>query len=181
MSIVSKKGDDGWTTLIDGSSVEKSDLQPSGYGTVDELFSFSGVLKSLCKENNIIIQDKGSAVDVLDKIQQRLIVLMAELATPKKMVSTLLKDRIKEEDIIFIEELIYDLENKTCKIDGFVIPGANIIEASSHFARTICRRAERQIVAMRSSLDENSLVIPFINRLSDFFFIFAVYISKDHR
>jgi cob(I)alamin adenosyltransferase len=97
------------------------------------------------------------------------------------MVSTILKDRIKEEDITFIEELIYDLENKTGKIDGFIIPGENILDASSHFARTICRRAERQIVAMRSSLDENSFVIPFINRLSDFFFIFAVYLSKNYK
>jgi len=207
MSIITKKGDEGFTTLFDGTKVIKSDEQPRAYGTIDELFSFLGIIKIKLKTNdknlhlmeideiNQIISDKNyediksffrkteslfntymeiSFHNIITFIQKRLIVLMGELAVKKENCEKYCKKRISEKDIRLIEIICYTIEKTTEKFNFFIIPGTNEEESFLNYARTITRKAEREVVAIKGRLNEDSKIIPFLNRLSDLLFLISL-------
>ncbi|SMO56403.1 cob(I)yrinic acid a,c-diamide adenosyltransferase [Fodinibius sediminis] len=170
MKIYTKRGDSGRTSLFGGQRVSKSEQRIQAYGTVDELNSFLGLAASY------ELSDHGR--QRIKKIQRMLFVLGADLATPSSSQTRI--ERTSQEDVEFLEEAIDEMEQELDPLKNFILPGGSQAGATLHIARTICRRAEREVVACQQA--ENSKVsdlsIRFLNRLSDFLFVMARYENK---
>lgn len=157
-------GDDGTTSLVGGQRVGKDSLRLDAYGTVDEFSAFLGMLSC---------SDCGEEIrEVLSDVQNRLFDIGGYLASRPDgsglpPVANLCKYR---EDI---EAMIDKLDGETPKIRAFVLPGGCEAACRAHVARTVCRRAERRIIALASEEEVDSEVIKYFNRLSDFLFILA--------
>jgi len=165
MKIYTKRGDRGETSLFGGQRVPKNSLRIEAYGTVDELNSVVGQVRS------------GSPTDkiqnMLKDIQNQLFVLGADLATPLHSKNKI--ERIAEEDTGLLETYIDELDDALPALKHFILPGGNPPAATLHVARTICRRAERRCVELFKQ-DEITPQIPvYLNRLSDLLFILARY------
>ena len=168
--IYTKTGDNGETSLIGGTRVLKSNIRIESYGTVDELNSFLGMVNDLCAEPRIR--------EWMHEIQDRLFTIGSVLATaPEKDIKMKLPDLV-ESDVTWLEQNI-DLMNETLpEMRSFILPGGNLASSTCHVARCVCRRAERLCVHMQDcSEDVPQLVIQYLNRLSDFLFVLARYIS----
>lgn len=168
--IYTKTGDKGGTSLIGGVRVSKSNIRIDAYGTVDELNSYIGMVSDMVTDTNIIAE--------LREIQDRLFTVGAELATaPDKDVKMKLPD-IHGSDITWLEDRIDKMNEVLPEMRSFIVPGGNLASSTCHVARTVCRRAERICVAMKEH-DEQipDLVIPYLNRLSDYLFVLCRYIS----
>ena len=165
MKIYTKTGDDGTTGLFGGGRVPKNSLRIEAYGTVDELDSVIGII--------MIQPNADSFTDLFSGIQKNLFVLGADLATPLESKTTYSIPRITEDDVKKIEAAI-DTENVHLPpLKKFILPGGSPFSAYLHFARTICRRAEREVVALAEAENIGPFDIQFLNRLSDLFFILA--------
>lgn len=162
MKIYTKTGDNGQTSLYDGTRVDKDDIRVESYGTLDELNSYIG----LCI-NYVENDDKK----VLRDIQIKLFSVSGELATKNNQY----KNIVVEDDIKILENIIDDYIQKIDKMDAFIVPGTSIISANLHIARTICRRAERRILTLSKIENINPLLIKYINRLSDTLYAIARY------
>ena len=165
--IYTKTGDDGTTGLSDGSRVKKYDLRPSAYGDVDELNSFIGL------SINYINKDKKykSLVKILKKIQNDLFDLGADLSTPIEERPKYEPLRIKNSQVLNLEDMIDKFNDKLEPLNSFILPGGSEISCWLHIARTVARRAERSItkLAEKNKINKQSLI--YINRLSDFLFV----------
>ena len=166
MSIVTKKGDKGRTSLLYGGMVSKDDPRVELNGALDELSSFLGMAKSL-------IKDKATKKN-LEGIQKDLIVINAEIATLPKFLAKL-KKRIGRGDVGGLEKDIKTLETKSpVRNLYFSLPGQNLVSSCLHVARTIARRAERRCVTLsKKDLVKNSSILVYLNRLSDFLYLVA--------
>jgi len=167
MKIYTKTGDAGETSLYGGKRVPKNSLRIDAYGTVDELNSVIGVCRSLntVKELDLFF----------DELQRDLFTLGADLATPEER-STSPVLRIQESHIGRIEKNIDALESHLTPLKKFILPGGSRTSAMVHFARTVCRRAERIVVHLAQvepSIGKNPVI--YLNRLSDFLFVLARY------
>jgi len=169
MKIYTKKGDSGDTSLYGGERVSKSSSRIEVYGTVDELNSFVGLAASYG------LSEKGKKY--LRKVQELLLVLGADLATPASKKNRI--NRISDENIQFLENVIDDLDENLEPLKNFIIPGGSQAGATLHVARTICRRAERSAVKCKKTEDISELTLKFLNRLSDLFFMMARYENKE--
>ena len=168
MKIYTRKGDSGYTLLIDGKIVYKHNLSVAAYGTIDELNSFLGLLKDYIDDEKI--------KDVLNNIQLKLFSIGSILASAENQnISE--KVKIEKKDVEYIELEIDRLNEYLPELKNFIIPGGHKISSYSHVCRSICRRAERKI----SELNENSSVDPnilaYVNRLSDFFFVLSRFLK----
>lgn len=175
MKIYTKTGDKGKTALYGGTRVSKSDLRVECYGTVDELNAYLGFSKSLITENEV--------TQYLDKIQFDLFTLGAELATPADKMTLAngtprLPVLISEKEIEELEHWIDNLDEKLEPLQFFILPSGGTEAASLHIARTICRRAERILVALSENEEMRNETIKYLNRLSDFLFVLARYVAK---
>ena len=168
MKIYTRKGDSGYTLLIDGKKVYKHNLSVAAYGTIDELNSFLGLLKDYINDEKI--------KDVLNNIQLKLFSIGSILASGENQNITE-KVKIEKKDVEYIELEIDRLNEYLPELKNFIIPGGHKISSYSHVCRSICRRAERKI----SELNENSSVDPnilaYVNRLSDFFFVLSRFLK----
>jgi cob(I)alamin adenosyltransferase len=198
MSIITKKGDKGYTRLFDGTKVLKSSIRPETYGAVDELFSFLGIIKYKLKNEKkyiklnfqnklkdypqyfaIISSDEILYLDsLINLIQKKLMVAMTELAVKKKNVEKFCKDRVNLNDIFAIETICQHLENEIGKLNSFIIPGENDLEAHLNYARALTRNVERKVVKMKNLLRNDSYIIVFLNRLSDLLFLLSLFILR---
>lgn len=171
--IYTKTGDKGSTSLIGGVRVPKNHIRIEAYGTVDELNSYLGMVGDGVAEIEI--------KEELREIQDRLFTLGAVLATnPDKEVKMKLPD-LYEEDIQWLESRIDKMNEVLPEMRSFILPGGNLAASTAHVARCVCRRAERICVGMVQ--DEEyvpELVVKYLNRLSDFLFVLARYISHLH-
>lgn len=163
MKIYTKTGDKGQTSLYDGSRIDKDSLRVECYGTMDELNSYIGLCMNYAKE-----VDKN----VLFEIQKKLFNVSGELATKKEGK---FNNKVTEEDIKKLENIIDEYTNKTEDVNAFIVPGTSIIAANLHVARTICRRAERRIISLSKIEDINLNIIKYVNRLSDVLYAIARY------
>ena len=166
MKIYTKTGDNGNTSLFGGERVHKNNLRISAYGTIDELNAIIGVAISNEINNEIKIE--------LEKIQNMLFVIGSELATPENIKSDLIK-KITESDSEILEKLIDKFDEKLPLLKSFILPGGSKGSANLHYARTICRRAERILVELDLKENVNHNLLVYLNRLSDLLFIFARY------
>ncbi len=167
MKIYTKKGDKGKTSLFGGKRVGKDALRIEAYGTVDELNSFLGLLIASNTTYNRRI--------ILQEIQRRLFSLGSSLAADPKQ--TIIKPDIMDEDVDRLEQEIDDMNNYLNPLRSFILPGGSTEIAYAHICRTICRRAERRVVHLMNREPVDDLVIRYLNRLSDFFFVLARMIA----
>ena len=168
--IYTKTGDKGSTSLIGGVRVLKSHIRIESYGTVDELNSYMGMVNDMAAEPRIN--------DWIREIQDRLFTIGSELATtPDKEVKMKLPD-LHNTDVQWLEQRIDEMNGSLPEMRSFILPGGNLAASTCHVARCVCRRVERICVAMQEQNEHiPELIIPYINRLSDFLFVLARYIS----
>lgn len=167
LKIYTKTGDKGTTSLIGGTKVLKSDLRIEAYGTVDELNSYIGLCRDVLADDN--------SPKVLQKVQDRLFTIGSSLACdPEKEPKMKIPD-LREEDIVMLENEIDRMDSQLPEMKNFILPGGHATVSHLHIARCVCRRAERCCVRLLESEKENSLIIKYLNRLSDYLFILARY------
>jgi cob(I)alamin adenosyltransferase len=178
MSIVTKTGDKGETSLMYGHRVPKGDARVDAYGCIDELTAALGLARSISSEK--FISDEILAV------QKDLIVVMGELATASTDQERYVKDGFHLTTPAMVERIaviIVDLEkDESLYPKDWVIPGATPVSAALDFARATCRRAERHIAAFSiNESDFNIEILRYLNRLSDLCWILARYAEKGSR
>ena len=167
MRIYTRTGDAGDTGLFGGGRVAKSHPRVEAYGDVDELNAAIGFARS--------IEQMPRIDEVLVPIQRDLFAIGALLATPdrEKMRQHLEKARVDEDRITELEHAIDDGDRELEPLKSFIVPGGSPKAAALHVARTVCRRAERRVVALGESEEIPSLVVIYLNRLSDLLFTLA--------
>lgn len=166
--IYTRTGDKGTTRLVDGSCVEKFNPRVDAYGTVDELNSYLGVVRS-----SLVMHVALLSLDViLEKIQNELFNIGSLLATEKDEVFKMLP-LITEEQISFIEHEIDIMTAELPELRQFILPAGHIVASHLHVARTFCRRAERRSAEIAVKDERYSLTLQYLNRLSDFLFVAA--------
>jgi len=156
MKIYTRTGDRGETSLFGGSRVPKNDPRIEAYGTVDELNSFLGVARAT--------ELPQSIDDVLHQVQSDLFEIGAHLASP----GTSRFPGVQEKRIEELEQAIDAMESELAPLTSFILPGGAPAAAQLHVARSVCRRAERCVVALS---DDSTL--RYLNRLSDYLFVAA--------
>jgi len=168
--VYTKTGDKGKTGLIGGTRVPKNHERLEAYGTIDELNSFIGLIRSYELEEGI--------VHFIIDIQSKLFSIGAYLATDTSVSD--MRDRIKydEEQIGLLEVEVDRMESALPPLTNFILPGGHPAVGYCHVARTICRRAERRVITIADAHDVNPWVIRYINRLSDYLFVLSRYLSK---
>lgn len=166
MKIYTKTGDKGETGLFGGKRVQKSSVRINAYGTVDELNAALGL--ALCYVQNPKVKS------VLKKLQHQLFVVGADLATPlemeKKNISII---RVSTEEISEAESAIDSFEKELELLQYFILPGGSKAAAQLHVARTICRRAEREVVLLAQQEEINQNIVILLNRISDLLFVLS--------
>jgi cob(I)alamin adenosyltransferase len=170
MKIYTKSGDSGTTSLIGGKRVPKSDVRIEAYGTVDELIAFTGLLRDGC---NII-----KVKEELLVIQGRLMVCASILAADCDNCEVKLP-KLEEQDIQFLESSIDRMEVSLKPLQSFILPGGNVQSSYSHVARTVCRRAEREVLRLNEISKVDALVLKYLNRLADYFFVLSRFLAKE--
>jgi cob(I)alamin adenosyltransferase len=163
-SIYTRTGDDGTTSLADGSRVSKSDARIELFGTLDEANCLVGLARV-----NVVESDLD---EVLEFIQHRLFNCAACLANPKAGGST---PRVTSEDTASLEAAIDRLRSRVGDFGGFMLPGCDEASARLHIARAVVRRAERRAVALAQSEPVDADVLAFLNRTSDLLYVAARY------
>jgi cob(I)alamin adenosyltransferase len=169
VKIYTKTGDSGDTGLFDGSRVLKSDPRVGAYGDVDELNAWLGLVRATLGEAEI-----GG---MLERIQRDLFALGARLADPAhRIADRVTKAAISPADITRLEGWIDTLEAELPPLRRFILAGGSAAGAMLHVARTVCRRAERAMVALQDAADGNAFepdLLVYVNRLSDLLFVMA--------
>jgi cob(I)alamin adenosyltransferase len=164
MSIATKGGDGGKTSLAGGLRVSKADLRVESYGTVDELNSALGFARSICTNAEI-----ASAVH---EIQKDLFRVGSALATPPESRNA--APPLTTEDVDRLTDQVHAIEALEGILSDWSLPGAHTESAAFEVARTVCRRAERCIVRLQESGEQvHDYALPYINRLSDLIWLFA--------
>lgn len=167
MKLFNKKGDEGYTSMLYGQRIRKSDPRPETYGTLDEANSTLGFARALSKNNRV--------KEIIYKVQEMLFVMGGELATDPKDYGKL-KKKIGEDDVQELQNLIEEMEDKVRLPKSFIIPGASMVSASLDMARTIIRRGERRAVRLKEdNLLLNDKILAYLNRSADLIFILARY------
>lgn len=156
-------GDRGETSLHVGPRVSKDSLRVAAYGEVDELNSFVGLVRARTENEKIN--------EVLKKIQNQLFIVGADLATPIGLKTDAM--RVAEENVKYVDRTMEEFLEQLEPISQFILPSGSPAASLLHICRTICRRAERSVVALKKEEAVNEEVIRYLNRLSDLFFVLA--------
>ena len=174
MKLYTKRGDAGLTDLFGGRRVSKDDLRVEAYGTVDELNSVIGLVRSV--DGNELFDE---IAEPLRAIQSRLFELGADLATPRDVLGegeskrASAVPRIGAERVAELEAWIDAASAAVPAMRHFILPGGTQLAARLHVARTVCRRAERLVVALAKAEPVGEQVVVYLNRLSDLLFALA--------
>lgn len=170
MKVYTKTGDKGTTSLVNGTRVGKDDLRLEAYGTLDELSAFIAVLMDSTDKYN----------DVFKRIQERLLVAECLLATDENSELRKQLPQMEESDVEGIERFIDEMNEGLKPLNSLIIPGGNLLASKCHVCRTVCRRAERAVVRMSRQHDVNPVIMRYLNRLSDMFFVMSrVFAEED--
>lgn len=168
MNIYTKGGDKGSTSLFDNVRVSKDDIRVESYGTIDELGAFLGLAKNYVDDKDLF--------DKIYKIQNKLFTVAANLATED---SNKVMHKIVEEDIKDLEDMVDYYMGGLGNPTGFIVNGSGKKSAYLHVARTVCRRAERNIVTLTRHAEIDPLVVKYVNRLSDAIYAMARYSEEN--
>ena len=163
--IYTRTGDKGKTSLVGGARVKKTHVRLEAYGTVDELNSQLGLLYTYLTEEG----DKK----LILWVQHKLFSVGSYLATDQSNTALRIESQIADEDIHRLENAIDEADASLPPLKAFVIPGGSRGSAVCQVCRTVCRRAERRILAMAEEHEVTENVSAFVNRLSDYLFVLA--------
>lgn len=165
MKIYTKTGDKGETGLFNGERVGKDSIRVDLYGTVDELNSIIGIIRS--------VNPPAEMSGLFKRLSEKLFNLGSDLATPLNPKPKFTVPRINQDDIDFLENKIDEYDELLPELRNFILPGGTVTAAYLHNARTVCRRAERLAVKLSKNEDLGQFAVIFLNRLSDFLFTAA--------
>jgi cob(I)alamin adenosyltransferase len=166
--IYTKTGDQGETSLFGGKRLPKHHLRIEAYGTVDELNANLGLLRDYIETDPLRSELKG--------IQDILFTIGSMLATdPEK---DLVIEGIREEDVLQLEQAMDRMEEELEPLRNFILPGGHTTISQAHIARCVCRRAERLVVALAEHEPVAEVLLKYLNRLSDYFFMLARFLAK---
>ena len=175
--VYTRTGDKGETALVGGKRVPKDSPRIDAYGTIDELNSIVGLARVFNEEK----LNAGDAYRFLDlalrQIQDELFDLGSELATPDDFSYDGMY-RVSEREVKKLEELIDECQKELGPLKSFILPGGGRIGAYLHQCRTVCRRAEREILRLSRAEPLSEWPLKYVNRLSDLFFVLSRWISK---
>ena len=163
--VYTRGGDKGLTSLVGGQRVSKASVRLESYGTVDELSSHLGLLAAMLPE--------GDDKNVLQRIQNSLFNVCTNLATDQKLTPLYPSAYLPEGEIEWMEREVDAILEMLPERLGFILPGGTPAAAQAHVCRTVCRRAERRIVELSETATVSPEVLQYINRLSDYLFVFA--------
>jgi cob(I)alamin adenosyltransferase len=162
--IYTKTGDSGETSLFDGTRVSKADARVDAYGEIDELNAWIGLVRTSTLDPDLDA--------TLAAVQRDLFAVGAELADPaRRIAARITKAFVGDGEVARLEAAIDRFEGELRPLTKFILPGGSAGGAALHVARTICRRAERRVVALVPPSDP--VVVRYINRLSDLLFVMA--------
>ncbi len=173
--IYTRTGDKGTTGLASGERRKKHDLRVEAYGTVDETNACVGLAR---------LHTEGEVDAMLSRIQNELFDLGADLATPETEKPLPYEPlRILDQQVERLEREIDRLNEELSPLRSFVLPGGSPAAAALHLSRTVCRRAERRVVALAEKPQEkvSPAVIKYLNRLSDFLFVASRFVNDRGR
>lgn len=176
--IYTRSGDHGQTSLVTGDRVSKSDLRLEAYGTVDELNSGIGVLVSLVQESKLGLDVQKNIISCLAHIQNQLFNVGSQLSCNDKKISEKLPD-IQQSHIDFLEKEMDRMQLILPELKNFILPGGCLASAQAHVVRTVCRRAERVSCQLAEQHEFSHLIIPYLNRLNDYFFVLARFLNSN--
>ncbi len=175
--VYTRTGDNGETALVGGKRVAKDSARIEAYGTIDELNSIVGLARAFNEEK----LGEGEAHRFLDlvlrQIQDELFDLGSELATPSDFFQEGMY-RVGEREVKKIEQLIDECQKSLEPLKSFILPGGGKLGAYLHQCRTVCRRAEREILRLSRVEELSEWPLKYVNRLSDLFFVLSRWISK---
>jgi len=175
MKVYTKNGDGGETSLVDGSKVDKGNLRLEAYGTSDELNAFVGLLYIEIQKN---FENSKSISELLRKIQNDLFVVGGQLSCSNSEISKKLPS-LNSEAISQLESTMDIWDNELPPLKNFILPGGTQASALTHICRTVTRRLERSCVRLFKETEFNDpLCVPYINRLSDFFFVLGRLLNE---
>jgi cob(I)alamin adenosyltransferase len=189
LKIYTKFGDQGETQLFGGKRVAKSDDRVEAYGDVDELNASLGVAIAILEiEHKDEISEKKSSpwqnrFQELLLVQHQLFRLGAELATDNQNIEKLQSSTklIDHADAHNLEKQIDQLDGELPPLKNFVLPGGHKLAAQLHWSRCIARRAERSICKLELTAETRQRLIPFVNRLSDWLFVFSRWVNHQNQ
>ena len=164
MKIYTKTGDKGTTALFGGKRVSKADLRIDTYGTVDELNSYIGLVRDQ--------PVNASRKNILVEIQDRLFTIGSILATEPGNTKVKVPS-LADGDITLLEKEIDAMDAQLPPMKSFVLPGGHQSVSFCHVARTVCRRAERLVIALDAQEKVDALIVQYLNRLSDYLFMLS--------
>ncbi len=170
MKIYTKTGDKGITALFGGKRVSKADLRIETYGTVDELNSYVGLVR-----DQPINQNRKT---ILIEIQDRLFTIGSILATEPGNTKVKIPS-LSQDDVTLLEKEIDAMDAQLPPMKSFVLPGGHQSVSFCHVARTVCRRAERLVIALDATEKTDALVVQYLNRLSDYLFMLSRKMSAE--
>jgi cob(I)alamin adenosyltransferase len=171
LRIYTKTGDAGETSLFDNTRVSKADSRVDAYGEVDELNACLGAARAAGLDADLLA--------AITSIQKELFAVGARLADPSaRIAGRVTKAAVTEAEIARLEETIDHLERELPPLRRFILPGGSSAGALLHLARTVCRRAERRVVALGADAVEPPVIV-YLNRLSDLLFVMAR--ASNHR
>jgi cob(I)alamin adenosyltransferase len=165
MKIYTKTGDTGETGLFGGGRVRKDSVRVDAYGEVDELNATLGLARTLSMPTDLEA--------LLHRLQDQLFTVGAALATPAGTKASAHIPTLKPEWVTDMEQAIDTFETELSPMTHFILPGGSQAAAALHLARTVCRRAERRVVAAMREGEAPQEVVTFLNRLSDLLFVMA--------
>ena len=169
--IYTKTGDKGTTSLIGGTRVGKDDIRLEAYGTFDELSAFVAVLGD---SEGVDVHE----IEVFERIQNCLLESCLALESQSSAEISKYIPRLTEDDVTFLEHEIDAINAQLEPLKYLIIPGGNILSSRAHVCRTVCRRAERNLVRMGGEYEVDDVLRRFVNRLSDYFFVLSRYFMK---
>ncbi len=173
MKVYTKTGDNGTTSLIGGRRVVKSSSRIEAYGTIDELMAQTGHLLDCIEAsaNQLALPYCQTLAQVLDNLMD----LSSHLAAEGDVIKKL--PEFKEDKILFLENCIDSISEQLKPIDKFTLPCGHPIVSLSHICRTVCRRSEREAIRVTEQHHVDELLIGYINRLSDFFYVLGRHLA----
>ena len=167
--VYTRGGDMGKTSLVGGQRVSKASVRLEAYGTVDELNSHLGLLAAMMAD--------GEDKEFIIRIQNCLFNVCTNLATDQKQTPLYPSAHLPEGEIELIEQKVDEIMQLLPERQGFILPGGTKEAAQAHVCRTVCRRAERRIVALAEVAQITPSVLQYVNRLSDYLFVLAKKIN----
>lgn len=169
MKIYTRKGDDGTTGLLGGTRVPKHHLRIESYGNLDELNAHTGLLRDL---------SDGLAGDILLQIQDNLFTLGSHLAVAPDHAGKMQLPHFDPLWIDALEQAMDGMESTLEPMRHFILPGGHATVSQCHITRTVCRRAERSLVALHEFEPVDPGFLCYINRLSDYFFVLSRWLAS---